>query len=95
VDDFQLRWSLDQSEIAMTPAGSGAALGGHTYVIPLPAGRVFPELPDGGFRTEDAVAALPGARRIESPDVVPGRVAGEYAVGRTAVERNLYRIPIR
>jgi hypothetical protein len=50
-------------------------------------------LPPGGFHSEEEVAALPGARRLEV-EGTPGPSAEVYAYQRHAVQRNLYRIPI-
>jgi hypothetical protein len=72
---------------APTPAG-------RSYIIPLPRGEDFPRMPPGGFRTEEQIASLPGARRIDADNVVPGVSPGVYAFSRGTTQRNLYRIPI-
>ena len=66
---------------------------GRSYVIPLPAGDVLPRMPAGGLRSEQDVAQLPGARKVDAV-VVPGVSADQYAFYRTTTQRNLYRIPI-
>jgi len=66
---------------------------GKTYVVPLPPGHTLPPIPPGGFRSEEDLARLPGARRIDTV-AVPGAGADVYAFYRGATQRNLYRIPI-
>jgi hypothetical protein len=60
----------------------------------LPAGRVFPKVPPGGFESEADIAKLPGARRIDAFDVAFGPRLEVYAFARETVQRNLYRIPV-
>jgi DNA-binding winged helix-turn-helix (wHTH) protein/Tol biopolymer transport system component len=79
-----LSWSLD---------GRSVLLGG-SYFVPLPAGESLPRIPKGGFRSDEEIARLPGARRIDAEWIVPGPSASVYAFYRSTVQRNLYRIPI-
>jgi DNA-binding winged helix-turn-helix (wHTH) protein/Tol biopolymer transport system component len=79
-----LSWSLD---------GRSALLAG-SYLVPVPAGESLPRIPKGGFQSDEEIAALPGARRIEGGGVVLGPSADVYAFYRGTVQRNLYRIPI-
>lgn len=65
-----------------------------TYIIPVPPGKSLPEIPAAGFRSEEEVAALPGARRIDNQEVVPGPSPETYAFYRDTAQQNLYRIPI-
>ncbi|PYT96279.1 MAG: hypothetical protein DMG38_24570 [Acidobacteria bacterium] len=51
-------------------------------------------LPAGGFHSEEEIAHLPGARRIDVPGVVPGPSPDVFAFYRGTIQRNLYRIPI-
>ena len=55
----------------------------------------LPPVPAGGFRSEDEVAQLPGARRVDVPTVVPGPSPDVYAFSRITSQRNLYRIPVQ
>jgi serine/threonine protein kinase len=71
---------------------AGAA--GRTYILPLPPGKMLPNIPPGGFRSEAEIATLPGARMIDAADVAPGPTSDVYAFSRQSVQRNLYRIPI-
>ena len=58
---LHLEWSLD---------GRSAFLGG--YLIPLPPNEALPRIPAGGFHSEEEIAHLPGARKIDAQGVVPG-----------------------
>jgi eukaryotic-like serine/threonine-protein kinase len=71
-----------------------AGASGRTYVLPLPHGKILPNIPPGGFRSEAEIAILPGARVIDAADVAPGPTPDVYAFSRQTVQRNLYRIPI-
>jgi len=83
------KWSPDGKLLLLSPKC------GNTYVIPLPARRVLPEMPAGGFQDEREVLRLPGVRVIDSLDVAPGPTPDIYAFMRETVQRNLYRIPVR
>jgi eukaryotic-like serine/threonine-protein kinase len=87
-------WSADGGAVAVSSNGLGAVAEGRTYVVPLPPGQMFPRIPTGGFRSEDEIARLPGARRINASVVVPGPSPDVYAFYRGTSQRNLYRIPI-
>jgi Tol biopolymer transport system component len=85
-----LSWASRGDAIAIS---GGPIPEGRSYVIPLGAGEVLPRMPAGGLRSEQDVARLPGARKVEAV-VVPGVSPDEYAFYRTTTQRNLYRIPI-
>jgi eukaryotic-like serine/threonine-protein kinase len=76
-------WSLDGRSVFI--AGS--------YLIPLPQGEDLPRIPAGGFHSDEEIARLPGARRIDAQGVVPGPSPDVYAFYRGTIQRNLYRIP--
>jgi eukaryotic-like serine/threonine-protein kinase len=80
---MSLSWSLD---------GRSSFLG--SYSIPLPPGETLGRIPAGGFHSGKEVARLPGARRIDAQNLVPGPSGDVYAFYRTTIQRNLYRIPI-
>jgi serine/threonine protein kinase len=82
-----MKWSRDGRLLFLM-------VGGKTYVLPLPPGRALPEIPNGGFRSEAEIAALPGARLIDASDSEPSPTPGVYAFSRETVQRNLYRIPV-
>jgi serine/threonine protein kinase/Tol biopolymer transport system component len=68
---------------------------GKTYVLPVPRGKMLPDIPAGGFPSEAAIAALPGVHLIDSADVGPGASPDVYAFSRQTIHRNLYRVPLR
>jgi len=78
-----LSWSLD---------GRSALVGG--YRVPLAPSESLPPIPAGGFHSQEEIAQLPGARRIEASGVVLGPSPDVYAFYRGTIQRNLYRIPI-
>src|SRR3989442_15856929 len=94
--DLRVKWSPDGRLIFISwgRSGMGAMSMGRTYVVPLPPGRMFPEIPAAGFRSEDELARLPGVQIIEAADVAPGATPEVYAYSRETVHRNLYRIPL-
>ena len=84
-----LSWSLDGRSSFVSDIS-----GDQTYIIPLAPGEALPRIPHGGFHSEEEMARLPGARRIDTPVAVPGPSANVYAFHRGTIQRNLYRIPI-
>jgi hypothetical protein len=68
---------------------------GKTYVLPVPHGKMLPDIPAGGFPSEAAIAPLPGVRVIDSADMAPGASPDVYALSRQTIHRNLYRVPLR
>jgi hypothetical protein len=84
-----LQWSSSGDTLWIT----GGAVPDGTYIVPLPSGKILPPIPQEGFRSEQEIARLPGARRIDATGA-PGRTRDVYAFERRTVQRNLYRIPI-
>ena len=82
-----LRWSLDGRSLFTA--------GAWTYSVPLRPGEALPPIPAGGFHSAEEIAHLPGARKINADNIVPGPSADVYAFYRTTIQRNLYRIPIQ
>jgi hypothetical protein len=91
---LDLVWSTDGGAVAISSNGVGPIVEGRTYIVPLPPGQIFPRIPKGGFRSEDEIARLPGARKIDQAGAVPGPSPDVYAFYRGTALRNLYRIPI-
>jgi hypothetical protein len=79
-----LEWSRD---------GRSVLIDG-SYIVPLPRGKVLPPIPAGGFHSDEEIARLPGARRIDVDGLVSGPSPDVYAFYRGTIQRNLYRIPI-
>jgi hypothetical protein len=76
--------------------GRSMAIGAGTwdYIVDLPPGQVLPPIRKAGRLTEQDVAALPGARRVEERFVEPGPSPDVYCFYRGGVHRNLYRVPV-
>jgi eukaryotic-like serine/threonine-protein kinase len=91
-----LKWQPDGKFLYISVAtGMNTALAtGHTYIIPLPHGKLLPNLSPKGFHSEAEIAALPGVRVLDVADVAPGSSAETYVYSRQTVQRNLYRIPL-
>ena len=85
-----LRWSSRGDSLWIA---GGPVPDGRTYIVPLPPGKTLPPIPPGGFRSEQEIARLPGAHRIDAIGA-PGPSPDVYAFERRTVQRNLYRIPI-
>ena len=83
------QWGSNSVSIAQIPGAEG-----QTYIVPLTPGQALPAIPAGGFRSEEDVARLPGARKTDALMAVPGPTPDVYAFYRSTKQRNLYRIPI-
>ncbi|MBZ5559768.1 MAG: protein kinase [Acidobacteriia bacterium] len=95
VDAAQLRWPADGRQLFVSfPTTQSLSTSGHTYIVELRRGQMFPDIPAGGFKSEAEIAALPGTRRIEVFDVAPGPSPDTYAFSQGTTQRNLYRIPL-
>jgi hypothetical protein len=91
-----VKWSADGKLLFLslsTSSYSGTV--GKSYIIPLPSGRAWPDVPPGGFKSDAELAKLPGVRAVDASDVVPGSSPEIYAFSRPTIQHNLYRIPIR
>jgi len=92
----RLRWSPDGSwlyfSIQLTETSAFGS--GRTYVIPLARGAILPPMPEGGFRSEADLAAIPGVRVLQIGDLAPGPTPDTYAFSKTTITRNLYRVPV-
>jgi hypothetical protein len=82
------QWSPDANSVSL------ALSEGQSYIVPLSPGHVLPTIPAGGFRSDEDVARLPGARKTDTLMAVPGPSPHVYAFYRSTTQRNLYRIPI-
>jgi serine/threonine protein kinase len=72
----------------------GASDGKTTYIVPVEPGQILPRIPAGGFHSDEELARLPGARKIDAQPLSPGPSPDIYAFYRGTTQRNLYRIPI-
>jgi hypothetical protein len=80
--------------LSISTGMQSAGASGRTYILPLPPGRMLPNIPSGGFRSEAEIASLSGGRVIDAADTAPGSTPDVYAFSRQTVQRNLYRVPI-
>ena len=87
-------WSPGGGFFCIPGGRNGFIPEGRSYLIPLAPGQALPRIPAGGFHSEQEVARLPGARRIEEMGVAPGSSPDVYAFSRGTTQRNLYRVPI-
>jgi Tol biopolymer transport system component len=88
--DIVWEWSPDGRRLSIA---DGPISAGRSYLVSLPPGSSFPKLPPGGLRSEEDVARLPGARRLDM-SIVLGPSPEVYAFYRDTSQRNLYRIPL-
>jgi eukaryotic-like serine/threonine-protein kinase len=63
-----------------------------TYVVPLRAGQLLPQLPAAGISSMEAAANLPGAVTISQQRAFVGPNPSAYAFPRVTTHRNIYRI---
>ena len=71
------------------------------FALPIPSGRVLPPLPEEGLPTHGATAGFPDAEVLDIVEewetaiqFAPGADPSTYVSFRTAVHRNLFRVPI-
>jgi dipeptidyl aminopeptidase/acylaminoacyl peptidase len=88
-----MSWTPDGRSVYIKFAD--ASLTGPTYAIPLRAGQMLPPVPASGFRSQEAMAALPGARLVSDGSVYPGPDPSIYAFTKVTAQRNIYRVPVR
>jgi len=81
--------SVPSFDVSPMPGASG-----RSYIVPLLPGEALPAIPAGGFDSEAEVAGLPGARRTDALEAVPGSSSGVYAFYRRTTQSYLDRIPI-
>ena len=88
---IEMQWSPDRRSVALC---GRPMVYGRCYIVPLTVGVSLPKLPPAGLRSEEDVASLPGARRIDVHGMVPGPSPDVYAYYHGVTHRNLYRVPI-
>ena len=94
LNDIQVSWSRDGKELYITVQKTeepGAS--GRTYAIPLLRGQMLPEIPAGGFQSEEEILKLRGASVLNDFDC-PGPAPETYAFARETTQRNLFRVPL-
>lgn len=90
-----LKWTRDKKSLFVSFGGGSIMSEGKTYVITLPRGKAFPDLPVGGVKTEADVQKLPVTSVIDHGYVFPGVTSSVYAFDHRITQRNLYRIAIQ
>ena len=84
-------WSADGRFLFLLQYADNRAL-----VVPLPAGRWFPEFPaDGSLASTYWEKRVAGARWLETNTIAPGSDPGRYVFVKRDDRRNLFQIPIR
>ena len=86
-----VNWSTGGNSVSLS---GGPIPDNRSYFIPLAPGEALPRIPSEGYRSEEEVARLPGARRIDAR-AVPGPSPDVYAFYRGTTQRNLYRVPLQ
>jgi hypothetical protein len=86
-----VRWAPDQKYLYVTIEPGRP---GKTVAIPIPPGESLPDLPDSGVSSLSHALALSGFPAIDHAELAPGLNPFTYAYVRTAMHRNLFRIPI-
>jgi hypothetical protein len=86
----RIAWSGDGRTLFISRMASG-----RTLIVPLPAGRAFPDFPADGTVGADAWPQVPGARYVEIESVAQGSDPLNYVFVKADQMRNLFRIPIR
>lgn len=92
--EVHVNWSKDGRQFFISVPTSLMMGTGRTYALPLPRGKIFPQIPPEGFQSEEKLALMPGVQVIHSFDVAAGPESGVYAFVRGSVQRNLYRISL-
>lgn len=88
------QWSPDAKFLQIAFDAASPAERGVTFVVPLVLGKLFPDLPPSGFRSEAAISALPGVRRYENIGRILGLHPGIYAYVKKTRQQNLYRVSL-
>jgi hypothetical protein len=68
---------------------------GQTIVIPVPEGQALPDLPAGGIRSVHDGIKLSDDLIVAQHELAPGPSPSVYAYVKTAMHRNLFRVPVR
>jgi hypothetical protein len=64
-----------------------------TLIVPLPPGRLLPDIPASGLNVPENQAAIPGTRVVDR-GAFPGHDPSTYVFAKVELQRNLYRIPL-
>ncbi len=91
-------WSPDGRFLQMTVDGAvsrdRSPVAGRTLAIPVPPGRIVPELPAADNLLDSGWTGPPGTQVIERAAVTLGLDPSTYVFTRSELQRNLFRIPL-
>jgi Tol biopolymer transport system component len=95
-----VQWSADQKYLYLLGRGFATtrlkSISGF-FALPLKSGRMFPDMPTGGFKSVEDLKKL-GAIELPSTndvdDISPGPSPQIFAYSRRTEQRNLYRVPL-
>jgi hypothetical protein len=84
------RWAPDGKYLYVTlqPGRPGAD------ALPVGEGQTLPDLPTSGIGSLAERLALSGGVVIEQSDLAPGSSPATYGYVKTAMHRNLFRVPV-
>jgi hypothetical protein len=68
---------------------------GQTITLPVPQGQALPDLPAGGIRSIHDGIKLSDDLIVAEHELAPGPSPSVYAYVKTAMHRNLFRVPVR
>jgi hypothetical protein len=85
------QWAPDMRHFYLTAQDSQP---GKRITLPVPAGKTLPDLPASGIGSIDKGLALPGDLGVEHTEFAPSPNPSVYAYVKTAMHRNLFRVPV-
>ena len=83
---YNVHWSADGKLLYLNFEGV-------VYSIPLQPGQALPPIPASGFKTEQDVAAVRGARLI-AEGAFPSPDPSVYAFTKFSIQRNIYKVSV-
>ena len=100
-----VRWSSDGEYFYFRIQDDNETYSGKLVAIPIPRGRVFPDLPTGGLASMEQAAKIPGSILVDLSDpetdsiganvfAAPGLAPGVFVYVKTMQHRNLFQIPL-
>ena len=87
-------WAPDGKFLYVGLAPNSHTTRGTTVAIPVAVGETLPKLPSLGIRGPEDAKGLPGSRLLDGWFLSPGPTPSMFAYVKTAMHRNLYRIPV-
>jgi Tol biopolymer transport system component len=87
-------WGSDGRTLYVS-RGKTATSPARSVAIPIPEGRMLPDLPEEGIDSIAGGLKIPGSVPIEHDSVAPFHDPSTYVFTRSEIQQNLYRIPLR